>query len=550
MPGVRGGVIRGRRGGLALALPLAAALVASGCGSKKPTGPVVSTAPGGDGWHRRVVFYQVFVRSFQDSDGDGIGDLAGLIDRLDYLAGLGVGALWLMPVYPSPLADSGYDVADYRGIHPDYGDLETFRLLLDEAHQRNLKVMLDLVVNHTSNQHPWFLESRQSSDNPKADWYVWADAPAGDCRESNVIFGSERWTLDEARGQYFFHEFLPAQPDLNFRDPAVLEEVRGMMGWWLEMGVDGFRADVPYQYVESWPDCWYQPETFAIHQQMRQTLDAYPGRAMVGEIQGKPEQVLAYLGNGSDAFHLVFYFDAMYALWGAGSGGDPTDLALAVQLAVDDTPPGGVVAYTLGNHDMFRTPRTVSEDVAALKIVATAQLTLPGAPFIYYGEEVGLLNGQEVVVDFRDQARTPMQWDGSGTAGFTKGTPWIAMADGVKTFNVAEEDRHRDSLLAHYRSLIALRNATPALQEGSYEAVAASPLGVLAFFRRHDAGDRLVVLHFGVEGDVIVEIPTPSGWATALTDEVTGQTSGEVRDGVWRATLPPRTGLVLAPAGP
>jgi alpha-amylase len=283
---------------------------------------------------------------------------------------------------------------------------------------------------------------------------------------------------------------------------------------------------------------------------MRQTLDAYPARAMVGEIQGKPEQVLPYLGNGSDAFHLVFYFDAMYALWGAGSDGDPTELARAVQHAVDNTPAGGIVAYTLGNHDMFRTPRTISEDLPALKIAATAQLTLPGAPFIYYGEEIGMRNGQEVVVDFRDQARTPMQWDGSARAGFTKGTPWIAMADGVKTYNVAEEDRHDDSLLAHYRGLVTLRNATPALQDGGYEAVAGTPSGVLAFYRRHDAGDRLVVLHFGVDGEAAVEIATPSSWATELTDEISGQPRGEVRDGVWRATLPPRTGLVLGPAAP
>jgi alpha-glucosidase len=530
-------------------LLLAAALTTVACGSSGPQGPVVSTAPAGDGWHRRVVFYQVYVRSFQDSDADGIGDLQGLISRLDYLAGLGVGALWLMPIYPSPLADSGYDVADYRGIHPDYGDLDTFRLLLDEAHKRNLKVMMDLVVNHTSNQHAWFLESRQSTDNAKADWYVWSDGPGGNCRESNGIFGSERWTLDEVRGQHFFHEFLPAQPDLNFRNPAVVDEVRSMMGWWMEMGVDGFRADVPYQYVENWPDCWYQPETFAIHQLMRQTLDGYPERAMVAEIQGKVDQVLPYLGDGSDAFHMVFYFDAMYGLWNAGSEGDPTDLALAVQYGVDHTPAGGLLAVPLGNHDLFRTTRTISEEVAALKIVATAQLMLPGAPFIYYGEEIGMLNGQDVVVDFRDEARSPMQWDGSKTAGFTEGTPWIAMADGVKTINVADEDRDDGSLLLHYRGLIALRNATPALQDGSYEAVTSTPAGVLAFFRRHEAGDRLVVLHFGVDGEATVEVPIGTAWA-ALTDELTGAASGAVADGVWRATLPPRTGLVLAPSGP
>jgi alpha-glucosidase len=537
-------MFRGRR--VSLALALAAALAAS-CGSSGPKGPVVSTAPTGDGWHRRVVFYQVMVRSFQDSDGDGIGDLQGLIDRLDYLAELGVGALWLMPVYPSPLADEGYDVADYRGIHPDYGDLDTFRRLLDEAHLRNLKVMMDLVVNHTSEQHAWFQESRQSAGNAKADWYVWADDASATCHETNGIFGSERWTLDAPRGQYYFHEFLPAQPDLNFRNPDVVAEVRDMMAWWMEMGVDGFRADVPYQYVESWPDCWYQPETFAIHQLMRQTMDGYPQRASVAEIQGKADQVLPYLGDGSDAFHMVFYFDAMYGLWNAGGEGDPTDLATAVQFGVDNTPAGGLLAVPLGNHDQFRTTRTITEDVAGLKIVATAQLTLPGAPFVYYGEEIGMLNGQDVFVDFRDESRSPMQWDGSKTGGFTTGTPWLAMADKVDTINVADEERDKGSLLRHYRGLIALRNATPALQDGAYEAVAGAPAGVLAFFRRHEAGDRLVVLHFGLDGDATMEVPLPAGWATALTDEVTGDAAGAVAGDVWSATLGPRTGLVLAP---
>jgi glycosidase len=538
------------------AMPLAAVLATLGagaCGSPAADERVVSTAPGdGPDWFSRVVTYQVFVRSFQDSDGDGIGDLEGLTRRLDYLAALGVGAVWLMPVYPSPLRDSGYDVADYRGIHDDYGDLEQFRRLVDEAHRRNIKVLLDLVINHTSDQHSWFQESRLSRDGPRADWYVWSDEPGGSCDETNFIFGTERWTLDPVRGQYFFHQFFATQPDLNFRSASLTDELLHMVRWWLDRGVDGFRVDVPYQYVENWPHCWHQPETFEFHRRLRATLDAYPARAMIGEVCCSPEEVIRYLGNGGDAFHAVFYFPAMYALWRAVGNGAPAELADAVRYAAENVPAGGLAAVTLGNHDFLRTPTTVGADPAALELAATAQLTLPGPPFVYYGEELGLRGGSATVVDFRDAARTPMPWDSTPNAGFTTGTPWLPLAEGAETTSVEAETGRDGSLLEHYRTLIALRNRTPALQVGSYEEAPTGHPAALAFWRRDRHGDRLVVLHFGATAEADVELVLPAEWAAGggPFDELSGRRAGAMSGTTWSVVLPPRSALILRPAGP
>ncbi|MHB8876260.1 MAG: alpha-amylase family glycosyl hydrolase [Myxococcaceae bacterium] len=531
---------------LLLALPLAA-----GCppAAPPPPAPVVSSAPSSGDWHKRVVFYELWVRSFQDSNGDGIGDLEGLIQRLDYLAGLGVGAIWLMPTFPSPLKDSGYDVADYHGVHPDYGTLEQMQRLLDEAHRRNLKVMLDLVVNHTSLEHGWFKESRASRTGEKADWYVWSDAPGGTCNESNVVFGNERWTLDPVRGQYYFHQFFAAQPDLNFRSPGLQAAVLEVMRYWLELGVDGYRLDVPHQYVESWPDCWHQPETFAFHRRMRQALDEHPGKAMIGEVCCEPETAMPYLGNGQDALNLVFYFPGMHALWEAGKTGDATLLRQRLSFALSHTPSGGLHANTLGNHDIFRLPTTVGENAATLKLVATAQLTLPGAPFVYYGEELGMPDGAGVLVDQRDYARTPMQWDSTPNGGFTTGTPFLAPT-AARRVNVTEETGRDGSMLSHYRKLIALRNQTPALHEGSFEELPAAGPSLYGYWRRHEDGDRLVVLHFRATSETAISVALPAGWAgeSGLLDEVSGQQVGSVSAGTWSATVPPRTGWVLRPA--
>ncbi len=528
------------------ALALLAIVAAAGCGEKPP---IQTSAPGGDDWHKKVVFYELWVRSFQDSDGDGIGDFEGLTSRLDHLAELGVGAIWLMPIHPSPLVDSGYDVADYLAIHPDYGTMEQFRRFVDEAHRRRIKVFLDLVVNHTSNAHGWFEESRGDRAGPKADFYLWADSPAGNCDESNFIFGQQRWTLDARRGQYYFHQFFPQQPDLNFRSPALREAVLDVMRFWLDLGVDGYRADVPHQYVENWPKCWHQPETFAFHREMRAVLDAVPARAMVGEVCCERDEVLRYLGSGNDAFHLVFYFVGMRATWAAVKYGGAAGLAEAISYAVANSPPGGLHANTLGNHDIFRTPTTIEDSPAALKLAATAQLTLPGAPFVYYGEEIGMTDGTEYKVDVRDYARTPMQWDPSPLAGFTTGTPWLALSPSVRRANVEDQRSREDSILSHYRRLISLRNRTPALHEGGFEIVGAGHPAVLAFLRTHPTGDRLVVLNFDREASAAVTVSLPPDWASPAysVDELSGETVGSFAGQSWSATLLPRFGGVFAP---
>lgn len=530
---------------------LAVLTALAGCGpNRQDPPPKVSSAPGdGADWYRRVVFYELWVRSFQDSNGDGIGDLPGLISRLDYLADLGVGALWLMPTYPSPLVDSGYDVADYADVHPDYGTLADLDTLLAEAHRRNVKVLLDWVINHTSNRHAWFEESRANPKGPKGDWYIWADQPGAGCNEDNGIFGNERWTFDAVRGQYYFHQFFPGQPDLNFRSPSLRAELLARLRFWLDRGVDGFRLDVPYQYVENWPSCWHQPESFLVHQELRATLDAYDRRAMVGELCCTPQEVLPYLGNGRDAFHMVFYFPSMHGLWGAAKRADATDLRAAVGEAVTKTPPGdgAVVAHTLGNHDILRTTTTVSTNTAMLKAAATAQLSLPGAPFVYYGEELGLSDGSTALVDLRDFARSPMPWDSSANGGFTSGTPFLPLA-GPPHANVEEESTREGSLLSHYRRLLDLRNHTLALQVGSYEAVE-GPTSLLAFFRHHPSGDRLVVVNFSEDREAALDVAAPPAFAegTPLVDGVARAQVGTVHGGRIRVSVPPRGAWVLEP---
>ena len=530
---------------------LVSALALAACTpAPKPAVPAVSSAPRTDDWYRNVVFYELWVRSFQDSNGDGIGDLPGLVSRLDYLADLGVGALWLMPTFPSPLSDSGYDVSDFEGVHPDYGTLDDLKRLVAEAHLRNLKVLLDFVPNHTSVEHPWFKESRASRTGPRADWYVWSDGPGPACAEADIGFGAERWTLDPVRGQYYFHQAFPFQPDLNFRAAGVQEALLGAARFWLDAGVDGFRIDSAQELFEAWPKCWHEPETFGFYQRLRALLDEYPSRAMVGETCCEQSDVLRYLGDGKDMMHLAFDFTVMNDIPGASKSGDAlalkADLAFA---AANDRAPARF-ATNFGNHDIFRSTTMVGSTPASLRLAALALLTLPGAPFVYYGEELGMTDGTEWPIDFRDAARTPMQWDDSPNQGFTTGTPFLPLSSSGH-LNVASELPREDSLLGTYRRYVALRNRTPALQEGTYEAVPATSAGLVVFWRRHAEGDRLVVLSFAPTADTAVTVQLPTGWAGAssLTELLSGQTVGDVAGGSWSAQVPARTGWVLGPTG-
>jgi alpha-glucosidase len=476
----------------------------------------------GTAWWQHGVFYQIYPRSFQDSNGDGVGDLEGIRRRLDYLAWLGVDAIWISPIYPSPMADFGYDISDYRGIHPVFGDLATFDALLAEAHARGLKLVLDFVPNHTSDRHPWFAESRASRDNPKRDWFIWRDAAPGGGPPNNWVsnFGGSAWQRDEATGQYYYHAFLGEQPDLNWRNPAVREAMFDVLRFWLGRGVDGFRVDVIWhlmkdeQFRDNPPNPGYQPGDAAIRRflqihsadhpdvhgliaGMRRVVDEFPERVLIGEIYLPIERLVAYYGEDLGGAHLPFNFQLIQATWHARS------LARIIDEYEAALPAGGWPNWVLGNHDKPRIAARIG--AAQARVAAMLLLTLRGTPTMYYGDEIGLGDvtiPPEAVQDpwernepglgvGRDPQRTPMQWDASANAGFTTGKPWLPLSDDFSSVNVAALRDDPTSILTLYRRLIELRQR-PSLRIGSYRPLAAQG-DLLAYERRRD-GERLVIV--------------------------------------------------------
>ena len=473
-------------------------------------------------WWEHGIIYQIYPRSFADSNGDGIGDLRGIIDKLDYLEWLGVDALWLSPIYPSPMADFGYDVSDYTGVHPIFGTLQDFDILVTQAHRRGLKVILDFVPNHTSDQHPWFLESRASRTNPKRDWYLWRDPAPGGGPPNNWIstFGGSAWEWDAATDQYFYHAYLKQQPDLNWRHPGVQEAMLNVMRFWLDRGVDGFRVDVIWHLIKDdqfrsnppnpayrpgeWPYLQLlatyttdRPEVHDIIAKMRKVLDGYDDRMMVGEIYLPIQRLVTYYGTGGTGAHLPFNFQLIELSW------DARTIATAVESYEAALPADGWPNWVLGNHDK---PRIVARVGAAqARVAAMLLLTLRGTPTMYYGDELGMDNvpiPSALVQDpweknvpghglGRDPSRTPMQWDGSVHAGFTTGRPWLPISDEAVSVNVAAERDDRTSVLTFYRRLIRLRRAESALSVGDYQTVRISD-AVYGFLRRH--GDRRLVI--------------------------------------------------------
>ena len=499
-------------------------------------------------WWQKAVFYQVYPRSFADGNGDGIGDLPGLIAKLDYLRDLGVDAIWLSPHYPSPQVDCGYDIADYCDVNPEYGDLDDFRRLLDEAHQRGLKLVTDLVLNHTSDQHPWFIESRYEVDNPKRDWYIWQSG-RGNGPPNNWLsaFGGPAWTLDPATGEYYYHLFFKEQPDLNWRTPAVKEALWAAARFWLDLGVDGFRLDaIDTLYEHSdFPDhpvdgsqsdlrhyllsasseerklhgdqariFQYQvnqPGAVELMRELRSLVDQYDDRVLIGE----SDQV-AFYGNGDDCLQMVFNFPLMNM---GPLSPDHVRVNQAERLAA--IPPGGWPANTLGNHDRPRSIEAHSDgqhpqELARLSLVML--LTLPGTPFLYYGEEIGMTNFylddlalvQDQVSKWvyqaaldrgitpetalalaiqrgRDRCRMPMQWANAANAGFSPPVvrTWLPInPDYAYGVNVRDQDADQASLLNDYRRLLHLRRELPALQSGDYLSVPEAGPDVLAYLRQ------------------------------------------------------------------
>ena len=496
---------------------LACAVALSGCpAGAGPAGPVypekdraaeAARLLSGPDWYRHAIFYEVYVRSFQDSGTDGIGDLPGLTSRLGDLAALGVDALWLMPVMPSPFADSGYDVSDYQGIDPAYGTLADLDALLAAAHARGIRVFMDFVANHTSVAHPWFQESRQDRTNPRADWYVWSDAPGRpDVPCGNVpTFGTSAWTLDPVRGQYYFHRFYPAQPDLNYWNPDVAQATLDVARFWLDRGVDGLRCDAIGLLYESAAGCDMIPETVAYIQRLRQLLDAYPDRAMVAEPTGFGTPA-AFFGNGQDMFHMAFDFDYAY-LWDAFlSGGSAQPLADHFSAMEQALPAGAQSAIAIGSHDLPRAFERAKGIASRWRRAALVQMTMPGTPFVYYGEELALRPGTQVVVDGRDLARTPMPWESpafqglpwaSFAWGFTTGSPWIAFGAEPERTNLEVERPDPGSDYAFYRSLLGLRRGREAFGTGTLRILAADDASVLLYVR--ESVDETYVVAVGMD---------------------------------------------------
>ncbi len=484
-------------------------------------------------WWRDGVIYQIYPRSFMDANGDGVGDLPGITARLDYLADLGVDALWLSPINVSPMHDFGYDIADYEDIDPLFGTLADFDELLQQAHQRGLKVMLDLVINHTSHLHPWFVESRSSRDNPKADWYIWVDRPAEKAVPNNwaSAFGGSAWEWDETRQQFYYHMFLKEQPDLNWRNPDVRAAVMGMIRRWLERGVDGFRLDVVDGYFKDTelrdnPALlnplavgyqWHQqrhvydrgrPELHEVYREFRALLDEFPERGSVGEVMRTDVQTVAgYLGDGTDKLHMAFNFNFSNQPW------RPRALQRSVLEMEEALGPGAWPCYVLSNHDITRHVTRFGGGPHAdsrARVAAALLLTLRGTPFLYYGEEIAMRSpriARKDIVDppgrrfwplfaGRDNARTPMQWDDSPQAGFTEGKPWLPVGPTYTRSNVAAQQGDPDSILNFYRRLLKLRRESPALRRGSFRALIDRPVEVLAYLREAPEQTMLVLLNF------------------------------------------------------
>lgn len=490
-------------------------------------------------WYKNAIFYEVHLRSFADSNGDGKGDLPGLTAKLDYLQELGVDCIWLLPMFPSPLKDDGYDIADYHHIHPDYGTVEDFKKLVDVAHARGLRVVTDLVLNHTSDQHPWFVEARKARDNPYRDYYVWSDTDQR-YKETRIIFvdtETSNWAYDQTTGQYYWHRFYASQPDLNYDNPVVADKMIEILKYWLDMGIDGFRADaVPYLFEREGTNCENLPETHTYLKRVRAVLDAeYPGAILLGEANQWPWDLRPYFGGDpndpgvpGDEFHMAFHFPVMPRIFKAlklGDAGDIVDI-------MAQTPP---IPYNcqwcvfLRNHDELtlemvtpedrelmwklyaphprmplnlgirrRLAPLLDNDRRKIEVANSILFALPGAPIVYYGDEIGM--GDNIWLFDRNGVRTPMQWNAGPGAGFSQADPaafWAPLIDdetyGYQKVNVAAQMADSSSLFHTIKHLIAVRKANPVLGWGRCDFLPLTNKAVLAFVRRTDEAQMLIV---------------------------------------------------------
>jgi maltose alpha-D-glucosyltransferase / alpha-amylase len=480
-------------------------------------------------WFQHAVFYEVLIRGFYDSNNDGTGDLKGLREKLDYIEWLGIDCIWMLPFYPSPFRDSGYDISDFFNVHPDYGSIGDLVAFLEDAHSRGIRVIADLVMNHTSDQHPWFIESRSSRDNAKADWYVWTD---DDQRwpDARVVFtDTERsnWTWDDTRQQYYWHRFFHHQPDLNYDNPEVADTMIDLVRFWLDLGFDGFRLDaVPYLYQRDGTAGEHLPETHAFIKRIRKQLEAdYPGRILLAEANGWPSDVADYFGDG-DECHLCFHFPLMPRLFMAVRREQryPITEILAQTPVINDSCQWAIF---LRNHDELTLEMVTDEDrdylvaeyakdprmkrhmgigrrLAPLldndrrttELLYALLLSLPGSPVIYYGDE--LMMGDNIYLGDRDSVRTPMQWSPDRNGGFSKADfaqlylpPLMDPVYGFSAVNVESQLRNQGSFLHWLRRMLTERRALPVMGVGEMEVLPCANPSVLAYMRSGEVADIL-----------------------------------------------------------
>ncbi len=513
-------------------------------------------------WYKNAIFYELYVRAFHDSNGDGHGDLPGVIQKLDYLQALGVDCIWLLPIYPSPLRDDGYDIADYYSVLPEYGTLDDFRRLVEEVHRRGMRIITDLVLNHTSDQHPWFQAARADRNSPYRDYYVWSDDNQK-YKEARIIFldtETSNWTWDAQAGQYYWHRFYSSQPDLNYDNPAVRQEMLNVMRFWLDIGVDGFRADaVPYLYEREGTNCENLPETHAYLKEIRAYLDQhYPDRVLLAEANQWPKDVRQYFGDG-DEFHMGFHFPVMPRIYMALRRGDNRSLEWILK-RTPPIPENCQWCVFLRNHDELTLEMVTEEerqwmwqeyapdprmrlnlgirrrlaplldnDRRKIELANSLLFSLPGSPIIYYGDEIGM--GDNIWLFDRNGVRTPMQWLPEEKGGFSsapvdafyapmiQGEPY-----GPQRVNVASQQAQPGSLLDFTRRLISLRKANPILGWGDFTWLDAGCHAVAAYLRS-DGTERLLILN-NLSGElqpVHVLIP---GLETATTYDIFNSTPG------------------------
>jgi maltose alpha-D-glucosyltransferase / alpha-amylase len=515
-------------------------------------------------WHKKAVFYEVLVRAFRDSDGSGSGDFAGLISKLEYLQWLGVDCLWLPPFYPSPLRDGGYDVADYCSVLPEFGTLPDFTELVAAAHARGLRVIVDVVLNHTSDQHPWFQASRSDPEGPYGDFYVWSDTDDR-YQDARIIFvdtETSNWTFDSERRQYFWHRFFGHQPDLNFKNPAVQEAMFDVVRFWLDLGVDGFRLDaIPYLFEEEGTNCENLPQTHEFLRKLRGMVDQeYPGRIMLAEANQWPKDVVDYFGTDTEPeCHMCFHFPVMPRVFYAIRD-ESAQPIIDILAETPDVPRHGQWGTFLRNHDELTLEMVTTEERAAMygwyapdprmranigirrrlaplldnsraetELVNALVLSLPGSPCLYYGDEIGM--GDNIWLDDRDAVRTPMQWTPDRNAGFSTADPGKLYLPTVQslvhhfsTVNVEAQLASRSSLLHWTRSMLEVRKRHLAFALGRYYPVEADNPAVLAFLRSVEDDDT------GEPADTVLCVNNLSQSPQATTLRLVGHVGAELED--------------------